>query len=104
MNYESEAQYMYVQQIGDDIEDDGFAFEWERDINKRDLSEVTDKKLIDKILHCHPHRHIINSIVGNGRFKAYDIAKGIKNRGYKMTLKQRQALINVFAHFMAGYM
>lgn len=102
MHYQTEADYLDELHIGDDIEDDGFMFEYLRNKNKEDLAKVTDKKLIDKILHYHHARDMINNIVGNGRFKAYDIAKGIKNRGYKMTDKQRQALINVFAHFMAG--
>lgn len=101
MHYQSEAQYMYEQEIGDDIEDED-SFDLLKDVYKKELSQATDKKIVDKLLHHHYAKDYINNIVPNRRFPAYTIAESIRKRGYKMSVKQRQALINVLAHCLAS--
>lgn len=73
-----------------------------RSVYKDQIKKVTDKKLIDKILHEAPNRVQINNIVPSGRFRAFDIAQKIKINGYHMTSKQREALENIWAYVEAN--
>lgn len=77
-------------------------FKWIKGIYKEQLETVTDEKLLNKILHEVGNKHIINNIVPNKRFQAYNIAQGLKKKGQALTTKQRSALINVFSHYLAS--
>ena len=99
-----EADYDYDNMIGDDIPRSREDFLFSRKLEKNCLSQVTDIKLLNKIVHEAHAKNYINNIVPNGRFKAYDIAKDLQPRikaGGKLTKKQREALENVYAHYLA---
>ena len=73
-----------------------------KSIYKKELKKVTDEKLLNKIVHEKRNKHVINNIVPNKKFPAYTIAAKLKESGNPLSEKQRTALINVFAHYLAS--
>jgi hypothetical protein len=55
------------------------------------LNQFTDTELIEEAIRCGP-------CLNFDSFPTYDIAIKIKKNGWKMTLKQREAIINVMTH------
>jgi hypothetical protein len=55
------------------------------------LSQDTDDELIERAIQAGTNLNL-------GGFPAYDIAVRIKENGWKMTARQREAIINVMAH------
>ena len=98
------ADYDYDNMIGYDIPRTRKEFLRSRKLEKACLLRLTDIELLNKIIHEAHAKNYINNIVPNGRFKAYDIAKDLQPRikaGGKLTKRQREALANVYAHYLA---
>jgi hypothetical protein len=73
----------------------GSQFEQQRGYEYADqqdeLSQLTDDELLEAAIDFGPDLNIDS-------FPAYDIAVKIKRNGWEMTIRQRQAIINVMAH------
>jgi hypothetical protein len=59
-----------------------------------ELGQLTDDELLEEVIDFGPDLNIDS-------FPAYDIAVKIKKNGWEMTLRQREAIINVMAHHHA---
>jgi hypothetical protein len=59
-----------------------------------ELNQYTDDELLEESIDFGPDLNI-------DTFPAYDIAVMIKKNGWKMTARQREAIINVMAHHHA---
>jgi hypothetical protein len=61
---------------------------------QHELDQLTDDELLEEAIGFGPDLNIES-------FPAYDIAEKIKQNGWKMTPRQREAIINVMAHHHA---
>jgi hypothetical protein len=67
-------------------------YQGEKCADKQDeLEQLTDDELLEEAIGFGPNLNIET-------FPAYDIAARIKKNGWKMTPRQREAIINVMAH------
>ncbi|MDR0472325.1 MAG: hypothetical protein LBH43_01445 [Treponema sp.] len=84
----SEAEYLESQQ---DFTDERSERQEEIEDTKEFLNAMSDNELLNYIIR---HGKKLNTLPS---FKTYDIAKRIKDNGWKPTTKQRKSLINTAA-------
>lgn len=70
-----------------------------RKYHKKALSLISDDLLLLKYQTEARHSDIINKIVPENSFPAFDIAMKIKANGWKPSANQREALENVLAYY-----
>jgi hypothetical protein len=75
--------------------DEGFSFA--RDVELEELGRLFDVALLDRAI---AQGVRINQVTDH--FKCYDAALKIKRHGWTPTMKQRQAIQNVLAHWLAS--
>ena len=100
----AEADYDYDNHIGDDIPFTQDDFRFLVSLEKTCLSKLTDIKLLNKILSEGRNRRMIDNIIPNRWFWVYAIAQSLQPKvaqGKKLTPKQREALENVYAFYLA---
>ena len=101
----AEADYDYDNHVGDDTPFTQDDFRFLVSLEKTCLSKLTDIKLLNKILSEGRNRRMIDNIIPNRRFRAYAIAQSLQPKvaqGKKLTPKQRKALENVYAFYLAN--
>lgn len=69
----------------------------DRTISRAHAESLTDHALIDAVLTA--EKDVINNIVAENRFPAYDIALRIKRQNLTLSNKQRKALQNVYGYY-----
>lgn len=74
-----------------------------RENYKKELSTINQKLLFLKYEAEARHSEILNTIVDNNKFRAFDIAINVKESGAPLTVRQREALENILAYYYARY-